>query len=480
MVLPRINNLIVKLRTHSYSYSYKLPKNMKAVDVSGLPPAKSVPFLIYHGVVVSSEMGENSSRKNFISQMEMLKKEGYQTISIKEFDDWRNGNFVLPPKPIIITFDDGRKDSYFTVDEILKKLGFKATIFIATNSVKNNPFFLNWEILKKMKSSGRWEIEAHGRDSHLKVQTDKEGNIGNFLASRIYDPNTGLESVNDYEKRIEQEYINGKDDLLKFLGIDAKYYAIPLNSYGVYTPDLTNYSGAFAFNDKMTRKYYEMAFVQAYVKDDKVESFFNYKNSDLYNIKRLQVKNMNPEILLNYLNIYSDIPINLSFPDKKNELVDKYLHVLYGPVSADSTSVVLKSNSITKSTRVVIGDIDWQDYSVEIEVKKEKGTSFSMLLYYKDEMNNVNFDWSDGSLKLTQLVNGESSLISSFYPLANTTKKANISASILNGIVNIDFNGIVLKGSVNKKLSSGQVGFGVWDRTEAISSISKIKIKGIK
>ena len=108
-------------------YHYSLKKDVVAKDVSSLPDATAVPVLMYHGVVLKKDSA-NTTLKNFRKQMEALKKEGFETISVEEFDLFRQGKFVLPKKPIIITFDDGRKDSFYTTDDIFAKLGFKATL----------------------------------------------------------------------------------------------------------------------------------------------------------------------------------------------------------------------------------------------------------------------------------------------------------------------------------------------------------------
>ena len=151
------------------------------IDTSNMPSANAVPILMYHGVTNKLD-DENTQIDNFIKQMEMIKSQGYQTISVAELDSFFQGKFTLPPKPIIITFDDGRKDSYYPTDEILKKLEFKATIFLATGKqAKNDKFYLNWEDLAKMKDSGRWEIEAHGRNSHDKIVINEKADMGRFL-----------------------------------------------------------------------------------------------------------------------------------------------------------------------------------------------------------------------------------------------------------------------------------------------------------
>jgi peptidoglycan/xylan/chitin deacetylase (PgdA/CDA1 family) len=40
------------------------------------------------------------------------------------------GEKILPKKSFLLTFDDGRKDSFYPVDPVLKKLNYNAVILI--------------------------------------------------------------------------------------------------------------------------------------------------------------------------------------------------------------------------------------------------------------------------------------------------------------------------------------------------------------
>lgn len=297
LLYPTGVGMMNAMRSYSYVYGYSLPRDLVVEDVSTVSSAHAVPILMYHGVVDNGLLGANTMRANFIAQMEMLKRKGYTTISIREYDLFREGKFTLPAKPVIITFDDGRKDSFYTVDRILEKLGFKAAIFVATvKANEQDPFYLGWDTLAHMWSTGRWEIEAHGRNSHDDILINEEGVYGTYLTSRMYASLAGLESVEEYKKRIEKDYINGIMDIKTHLGIDARYFAVPLNDYGDH--ETSNYGGSYAFNEELTRRFFRLAFVQAQQLDGvALESFYNDSNSDPYTLKRLEVGNMNSENL---------------------------------------------------------------------------------------------------------------------------------------------------------------------------------------
>ncbi len=82
LLYPLTTQLLKVFHDHDYQYSYFPSRDVIKAQVEQGEPAQAVPILMYHGVLVSGELGINTTRKQFISHMEMLKKEGYQTISV--------------------------------------------------------------------------------------------------------------------------------------------------------------------------------------------------------------------------------------------------------------------------------------------------------------------------------------------------------------------------------------------------------------
>jgi len=478
VLYPTANHFVIKLRNHNYLYSYDSPKNLKIEDLSSLKPAQEVPILMYHGVRVKGNLGENTEREIFIKQMEMLKQKGYETISINDFDLFRQGKFILPKKPIIITFDDGRKDSFYTVDEILKKLGFKAVLFVATGKPEVDPFFLDWKELQKVKDTGRWEIEAHGRHSHENIPIDNNGATGKYLTSRMYIKDKGLETVDQYKNRVEQDYIDSINDLREHLGIESHYFAVPLNDYGDFS--VTNYSDSYNFNQKITDKYFKLAFVQAEQNDTGViESFYNFKDSKFDNILRLEVKNMSAEKLIYWLDRFSFKKIDLHFErgGDVNSLLSNG-ELLYGDIKKDNNIFTLLSNTKYPSSRMLFGSTGWMNYKVEATIERLSGKSASLIVYYTNENNYIELDWSEKSISLNEYKAGVKRKLGEYYPY---TKKGEVKIiiSVYNGNVNALFDGIVLSKNISTVLSRGAAGFSVWDPNGASSSIKEIKITSI-
>lgn len=473
LLFSKTNSFFLAIRNHTYNYFYFVPNNLEVKDVSSLPPAQSVPFLMYHGIIVKGDIGigtgnENTERENFISQMETLKREGYQTISVYEYNLFREGKFTLPPKPIVLTFDDGRKDSFYTVDEILKKLGFKATLFVPTGPTENSKFFLSWNELKKAKKTGRWEIEAHGKYSHEEFVINSKGEKGEYLIYRKYFSNRNeLESEEDYKKRVEQDYKDSINDLKTNLGKEPQYYAIPLNDYG--NLESSNVNNAFEFNQMLTKKYFKLAFVQS----GKL-SFYNFKDTDPYQIKRLDVKNIDGNQLLLLLERFNPIVVSQTLVDQKNiENFVKKAILLYGNIDIQDGVKIYSNNN--HSARLLIGNDQWNNYQIKTNIVRKAGTSVSHIVSYQDEENYVELLWSEKSVQLIEKTNGKNKFLLE-RSFSTETQEAEISLSIYNGYINASFNKSIIASNKPVTLKRGYGGLSMWDQESSEIVVKNFEI----
>jgi peptidoglycan/xylan/chitin deacetylase (PgdA/CDA1 family) len=115
--------------------------------------------LLYH----PQEEGFESA---FRQHLHWLKEDGYQTISLEALVRYLKGEEVaLPPKPIVLTFDDGTLENYTLVYPILKELGCTGTAFVITglNLVRYSKKFW-W---REVDLSGVLDVEDHSRSHGL-------------------------------------------------------------------------------------------------------------------------------------------------------------------------------------------------------------------------------------------------------------------------------------------------------------------------
>ncbi len=94
-----------------------------------LPPDRSaIPVLLYHGIGPESDFSNDADasygihRDDFAEQMTMIAHAGYETIDLETFVRFVQGASVdLPPRPLLLTFDDARADSWTGADAVLRE-----------------------------------------------------------------------------------------------------------------------------------------------------------------------------------------------------------------------------------------------------------------------------------------------------------------------------------------------------------------------
>lgn len=157
---------------------------------------QKIPVLTYHGVV-DTVLDDNSvdiSKDYFEKQMKYLYDNGYKTITMDEFYEWKNGKKRLPRKSILITFDDGWKNNYINALPILEKYNFSSCIFVLWGNV-NDELYLSLDDLDDIiKNHKSMKLYSHSYALHSKEVADSN----NY---NLY--NSDIEMVKDIADSIE-------------------------------------------------------------------------------------------------------------------------------------------------------------------------------------------------------------------------------------------------------------------------------------
>jgi len=136
------------------------------------PISVRVPILMYHkiGPVAYSEYWVTTD--NFVKQLQALKAYGYTPVSLYDVMDCRAGLRSLPPKPVVITFDDGYDCVAKIACPAMESVGFKGvTQFIPTGRVggdnswdpgDDNPIIpeMTWDTILSLDGTGWVDMEA--------------------------------------------------------------------------------------------------------------------------------------------------------------------------------------------------------------------------------------------------------------------------------------------------------------------------------
>jgi peptidoglycan/xylan/chitin deacetylase (PgdA/CDA1 family) len=139
--------------------------------------------------------------QQFAAQMEMLHEAGYRTLTAQEFLRYRAGGSV-PPRSVLITFDDGTRGLWTYADKVLARYGFSAVSFLITGQVGTHaPYYLTWPQVERMERSGRWDFESHTHDLHTKI-VGPDGQDASTLTARVPVAGGGRESLTAFRARV--------------------------------------------------------------------------------------------------------------------------------------------------------------------------------------------------------------------------------------------------------------------------------------
>lgn len=87
----------------------------------------------------------------------------------------------MPPKPIILTFDDGSETIYTTAMPIMQKYGFTGTAYIVYNYMWV-PGYMDTDQVQALHAAG-WEIGSHGT-SHTDLPSHPGRQENEIVGSR--------------------------------------------------------------------------------------------------------------------------------------------------------------------------------------------------------------------------------------------------------------------------------------------------------
>lgn len=142
-----------------------------------------IPILLYHhiGFSLLDESAYYVSPEAFDQQMNLLYQWGYQTITAELLVRAIKDGAELPPKPIILTFDDGSETTYTTALPIMQRYGFTGTAYIVYYYVGITNY-LNADEIRALHAAG-WEIGSHSL-SHVDLTARPDRQEDEIVQSR--------------------------------------------------------------------------------------------------------------------------------------------------------------------------------------------------------------------------------------------------------------------------------------------------------
>jgi peptidoglycan/xylan/chitin deacetylase (PgdA/CDA1 family) len=95
-----------------------------------IPAPKGLPILMYHKISVTKKNGVTILNSMLEKQFVYLRNNGYQTYFFSEIISLMENQMPLPEKAVVLTFDDAYENFRGLGVPLLKKYGFKASVFV--------------------------------------------------------------------------------------------------------------------------------------------------------------------------------------------------------------------------------------------------------------------------------------------------------------------------------------------------------------
>lgn len=176
-----------------------------------LDTSSQVVVYCYHRFEGSGFGSLSIEPETFRTQLQALKDDGIEVISMSDFLAWKAGEKNIPPRSAIITIDDGYESGYSVAWPILKEFGYPFTMYVYTDFVGKGGKSISWEQLAEMRDAGV-DIGDHSKShSNLRSRNGK--------------------SLEEYKDWLRQELVTSKDMIEQKLGIRVLSHAYPYGNY---------------------------------------------------------------------------------------------------------------------------------------------------------------------------------------------------------------------------------------------------------
>ncbi|HHA1916189.1 TPA: poly-beta-1,6-N-acetyl-D-glucosamine N-deacetylase PgaB [Enterobacter asburiae] len=199
--------------------SFIAPKARPQLEASKPWPQNQFLVLAYHDVEDdAADQRYLSVRTSALNeQISWLLHNGYHAISVQDILDAHDGKKTLPPKAVLLSFDDGYSSFYTRVWPLLQAWNVPA-LWAPVGSWVDTPAnqkvnfgglmtprdrFATWDMVRELSRSPLIEIGSHTWASHYGIPANPQGSREPAIANRFYDKATGsYETDQQFNQRI--------------------------------------------------------------------------------------------------------------------------------------------------------------------------------------------------------------------------------------------------------------------------------------
>ncbi|MHC8316817.1 poly-beta-1,6-N-acetyl-D-glucosamine N-deacetylase PgaB [Pseudomonas sp. LB3P31] len=196
--------------------------------------------------------------ERMIEQLAWLRENNYKPVTVDQIMAARSGGPELPPRAILLSFDDGYSSFYTRVMPVLRAYNWHALLApVGTwiDTPLNRPVdfagtprkrtdFLTWDQVREVSQSGLVEIAAHTDANHKGVLANPQGNLQPAAATRRYDAVAKrYETEDEFKARQRTDVAAISEKIRKVTGKKPRVWVWPYGSADGTTLQVVNEQG---------------------------------------------------------------------------------------------------------------------------------------------------------------------------------------------------------------------------------------------
>ncbi|MCU6388920.1 poly-beta-1,6-N-acetyl-D-glucosamine N-deacetylase PgaB [Enterobacter quasiroggenkampii] len=226
------------------AFSFIAPKDRPQLEASKPWPQNQFLVLAYHDVEddVADQRYLSVRTSALNEQISWLLHNGYHVISVQDILDAHDGKKTLPPKAVLLSFDDGYSSFYTRVWPLLQAWNVPA-LWAPVGSWVDTPEnqkvnfgglmtprdrFATWDMVRELSRSPLIEIGSHTWASHYGIPANPQGSREPAIANRFYDKATGrYETDRQFNQRIGDDVRKVTDKITQVTGKAPRAWVWP-------------------------------------------------------------------------------------------------------------------------------------------------------------------------------------------------------------------------------------------------------------
>jgi biofilm PGA synthesis lipoprotein PgaB len=177
-----------------------------------------------------------------------LRANGYHPVTLEAIIAARNGGSILPPKAVLLTFDDGYASVYTRVFPLLKLYNYPAVVGLVGEWLEDSnngkvfysdrwvarDKFVSWKQVREMVATGLVEVASHSYGLHKGEIANPQGGRPPSAITRHFDSETShYENDAEYYARILADLARNSALIARHTGTRPRAMIWPYGAYNM-------------------------------------------------------------------------------------------------------------------------------------------------------------------------------------------------------------------------------------------------------